>query len=504
MKKHRILSAALAAALAAASIFTTAWAEPATLKEARELLMQSEIEAFESSYDAKLDAQEASMKGSNAKLTLTVEQPAKDLLSMIFPLDLSWLKDITFDAKASIKDHKTVSLAQGLVNDTPVISMNVMMDMESLDYFTAVPTLTDGVLKANYEDVIALSLEQANEDLPFTAEQITSLMKVMFSFIENPPAAADITKIINKYGAILLDMGEDVELTPDTVTVEGISQELLTAEQKITATQAQETVLAVLSALQEDEQLRDLYTSYAEDASSYDTFMESIKELYDNVANEDMTDETMLLVLRCWFDADANLAGLALSQDEDGYITPFVTCLAPSTEDAAALSIVAGEDENFSLVGSGTIADGMLSGSYLASFEGEPVADIAVTDYAVDAYKENAFSGTYNITVAGTEQIPFLSNLGITVDVDTTAEGGNFDLTVNSNGTPLLTLRSEAAISDEPVDYEVPADAPIYDFTKEEDIEAFNSSVDPSPIFTNLMEAGMPEDFLESIFSMFG
>ena len=174
-----------------------------------------------------------------------------------------------------------------------------------------------------------------------------------------------------------------------------------------------------------------------------------------------------------------------------------------AVDNQSALHLEVGESD-FILDGKGEITDGLLSGNYLLCAGDEPIANIEVINYDAAAAEEGSFIGTYRITLASDdEEMAFFSAFGLTVNVNTSnVYGGTIALTLDSNGAPLATVTMTAGYGDGAEVLDIASAEPALDMIDGEAMAEYMSSIDIGAIIQSLLDAGVPEDFINGILGM--
>ena len=79
-------------------------------------------------------------------MKLTVEETGKAVLGAMVGMDFSWLNTVTMDMTEIIKDGKEAINADILLNDAPVGTMNICMDLANMTEYFQIPELSQNYM----------------------------------------------------------------------------------------------------------------------------------------------------------------------------------------------------------------------------------------------------------------------------------------------------------------------------------------------------------------------
>ena len=509
MKNKRFLAISTAVAISISALAAPASAAPAGFQDAAHKGLQESLDQYAEVYDAGVGSYEEAMKGVNATLDVSLEDSGKAFLGLVAPMDLSWLNGATLSMDATIADFSEAAKMDLLINGATILSMLFQMDIDTMDMLVQVPQISPTYLKGNYTQIMETALAEdpaAAEEIPFTPEMYNFMMKSLFSFLQNPLSSEAITGIMDRYASMVLDSFEDLGAEEAVVTAGDITENATMVTGKLTEIAAYNIVTDVLKTAKDDADIKDILLSYGGDNAeeSYAEFVAAIDKLLNDLAEEAPDPESEEYVIcRLYVNDDDEVIGSQSAITSYGEEEVFMSCFVPSADNQSALHLEVGESD-FILDGKGEITDGLLSGNYLLCAGDEPIANIEVINYDAAAAEEGSFIGTYRITLASDdEEMAFFSAFGLTVNVNTSnVYGGTIALTLDSNGAPLATVTMTAGYGDGAEVLDIASAEPALDMIDGEAMAEYMSSIDIGAIIQSLLDAGVPEDFINGILGM--
>lgn len=515
MKKNRFLAICTAVAVSIGAFAGAANAAPATYQEGAGALLQDNLDQYAKMYDKGVAAYPEATKGVNVTLDASLNESGRALAGMFSPVDLSWFQNAGISMDAAIIDFIEAGKINLLINDYTILSMLFQMDVETMNMLVQIPQLSSTYLKGNYNDIMAEAVAEAPTEIPISPEAYQAIMKAAFAFMKDPIPSEVVTDILDRYISKAIDAFEDGGAVEDTVTIEGVSEDATMVTGAINGVEFYALLQDLLKTAKEDTDIKDILIDYGgeEGEKAYAELLNSIDEqlakLDETQTSEDDANE--YLVNRLWINADNKLIGCQVSassnstEAEDEEI--FFTFCAPSSEDASAFYLDI--TDLFTISGSGTTADGLLSGSYGVSMDGEALVNIEVTDYDTLGAEEGNISGNYRISIAdsGNEDMAFFASFGLNVALDySSTEGGSITLSLDSSGSPLATISLSNSMGQnadvEVIDYD--AAEPAVDMNDEAGMGEYAAGIDIMSILQAVTDAGVPDDVISGIFGMLG
>ena len=514
MNKKRIIAVLSAAVLAGTALPVSAWAAD-SYASAEKASIAKKLETFSAAYNRQLEETDKLTNGQTVDFTLALEDGAKSLLSALTSMDFSWLNSISLGGNVVANES---GIGEGLtlkLNDTDIMSLNATVDLDTLDTYISVPELLEGYVKVAGEQILAqadaaedavddTAMEQFSVDVDDLSEYLKSCVNASESF----PDADTLTSIANRYLGLLFDAAAEGESGTEALSVDTVSQDCTTLTGSYTASEAVTALTDILTTARDDEELKSVLDQVASIASdsdfTYENVQSEIDELLEELKEADTSDATGTATSKIWLDSEDNIVGreLTLNSGDDANDTVSFILQRPQSDDKSAfrLYFANGDDENISIVGSGTTTDGLLSGYYELSFDSQAVLGITVTDYDAEAFKNDGeLIGTYAFSLLpgsmDDDTYQSVSMYGLTVTCTETS----ISLAVSMSETPLAALTfsygdGEAAEIADPADM-----SPVYDASNEDDMTTVSSSLTVDTLLENLTNAGMTEDFLNAL-----
>lgn len=512
MKRKKITAILLASLMAASMAPQTAWAAD-SYKETEKAAFAKAIEEMCTEYAADLSQLDTEKVQGNAKITLNLDDGGKAIAGMLSPVDISWLDQASLDTNVVVSDTTLTEFMDVDVNGTKICTVEYYMDTVNSVIYMRIPELNDGYIKMDLLQLTEDAEEEIENDSSFsTSMDISEAMSSYFSTLDNLPAADIVQTILTRYSDIFFDNVADAE-NPGTqdAAAGDVHQELNVLEGHVTQKEAIPMLQQILDAVKEDEELKGLIESWTEVLNdpqyTYDTFLDALTELRDEVdVNIDDTDESGF-ILRAWVDGDGEVVGRQILMDEGNGEENLVSYLATTDGDKRGFTLqLSADSESFALEGSGEMNGDLLSGTYTVLADGETIAQIDVTDYDTKATQEGNWNGTY--TFSG---VPEVAEDGSTYDpfggmqlVFTTAgkdaDNVDWNLALVSSGVSLGSVSLTGNNEGEALETaDIASLTDVYDFSVDDDVENYVSSMDLTTITDSLTSAGMPEGWLDDL-----
>jgi hypothetical protein len=369
----------------------------------------------------------------------------------------------------------------------------ILDHMENQESTADTLTVADVSLECNvYEGVFTQELAQeAVSDVLTTAKEDEQIKELIEKYSELSGTGEDI------YGAF-------------TESIDGLLAELESEDTDVAgeiedgAEDINEAVEEAVQDVSEAVEDADLDTDLEDDLDT-----EEYEEYEESPLNQILDADGSYFSARVWADENGEILGHEISAcDPEGDSLAFLTIRKPVADGKSGLllSFTDGTEE-YTFSGSGETADGGLNGSYALSIDDEEMLNIEVTDYNYDSEADTC-AGTYTVTLApalvGEDVYQTVKDFALVLAMDSTATAGNFGLSLVYGGADLAALTLDVTTADDIVSPGLPTEN-ILDATSDEDMNTYMESVDLETILTNLVNAGVPEDVLNSMLSsLFG
>lgn len=476
-------------------------------------------------WDASVAQQEKAMAGSSAVMKLTLEDAGKSLLSMLAGgMDFSWLNHVSMDMKVAIQEGKEISDLELLLNDSPLCSMKLYMDLAEMTEYYQIPELSESWVKIPLMAAMELSEEegaelfedeaQAQEYQQYMEEYQASMerwFRILSDFTEVLPDTETVTALADRYGNLVIDQMKESSALEETLSVEGISEACTAYESEVTEEDFLAMTTSVLETAKEDQELKGLLEKWAEagDAELYSQFQESVNELLAEASEQEPSEEnSIMFTSKVWTNDKGMIKGREIGISDGTQVVPLLTWKSPSADGTSALLIeLSADDSSLTLTGTGQTAENLLNGEYVFAIDGVKTAVIQAEN--VTANQENlaagAFEGTYTVSFladeASAEPNPLAAfELVVYISSDTASGNSQMDFTLVNSGAPLLSLSLTGGYADTPLEAPDPSllDAAL-DLSQADGEAAYTAGIDAAAIVNNAVAAGVPEELITAL-----
>lgn len=519
MKRKKITAILLASLMGISAVPATTWAAD-SYKETEKAAFAKIIEEFGTDYAKSLSEMDTEEVKGNAEIKVSLEDGGKAILGMLSPVDISWLADASISGNVSMSDKSMTEFMDVNVNGTKICTIEYYFDTENSEIYMRIPELSEGYIKMNMEQMTQEAVEEADQELDSsftTSVDLADSMNSYFSTLENLPEADLVTSILTRYTDIIFDNVADAENPGAQEAVAGdVSQELSVLEGHVTQAEALPMFQQILDTAKSDEELKGIIETWTEAMNdpdyTYETFLEAIEDMEKDLDTEaDETDESGF-ILRAWVDSDGEVVGRQFLLNDDEQEEELFGYLCTADGEKRGFSMQLGsEDEKVAIEGSGELNGDLLSGTYTISSGEADAAIIDVADYDTKAVQDGIWKGTYTISGAPVEdedgnsydpfggmQLIFTADGADEDSIDWNlaiaaggATFGSVSLT-GGNGGEALAAVDVASLTD------------VYDFSNDDEIEAYTVSMNMDAITENLTSAGMPEGWLDDVIAATG
>ena len=519
MKRKKITAILLASLMGISAVPATTWAAD-SYKETEKAAFAKIIEEFGTDYAKSLSEMDTEEVKGNAEIKVSLEDGGKAILGMLSPVDISWLADASISGNVSMSDKSMTEFMDVNVNGTKICTIEYYFDTENSEIYMRIPELSEGYIKMNMEQMTQEAVEEADQELDSsftTSLDLADSMNSYFSTLENLPEADLVTSILTRYTDIIFDNVADAENPGAQEAVAGdVSQELSVLEGHVTQAEALPMFQQILDTAKSDEELKGLIETWTEAMNdpdyTYETFLEAIEDMEKDLDTEaDETDESGF-ILRAWVDSDGEVVGrqFLLNDDEQeeelfGYL-----CTADGDKRGFSMQLGSGDDK-VAIEGSGELKGDLLSGTYTISSGEADAAVIDVTDYDTKAVQDGIWKGTYTISGApvededGNSYDPF-GGMQLIFTADGADEDSiDWNLAIAAGGATLGSVSLTGGNGGETLAaVDVASLTDVYDFSNDDEVEAYTASMNMDAITENLTSAGMPEGWLDDVIAATG
>lgn len=529
-RSRKIMKKLTAAAAASALVLSgTSQVFAASYKETEKAALDKLVAGFSAYWDAVMAQYEKGQEtGFNAKMELTVEETGKAVLGAMVGMDFSWLNTVTMDMTEIIKDGKEAINADILLNDAPVGTMNICMDLANMTEYFQIPELSQNYMAIplipSMEETIAdetgaMSEEDIAAYQAYMEEYQASMetyLKIVSDMTTVLPDTKTLSTLLDRYGNILIENFGDETVTEEALSVEGVSEDCTVYEEILTEQEVLSILREVLTTAKEDQELKGLLDMWSEAGGGEDLYAQLVAGADSALADlpeegsEEINPEAAMFNSKIWTNAEGKIVGREFGfTDETGTESyPLISWKNPSADGNSALYFELWLDtSSITLTGSGQSGDQGLTGEYLLAFDGVKTVGIGVNNLKSDTEAPGYMNGSFNFSLldTGTEEEPNpLAAFGLTANIisDAAAQTSQVDLSLTSSGAPVVTLSVTGGYEVSGESVEMPDQAVLdaaLSVESEEDMTAYAEGLDWTTVLTNLGAAGVPEELINQL-----
>ena len=529
-RSRKIMKKLTAAAAASALVLSgTSQVFAASYKETEKAALDKLVAGFSAYWDAVMAQYEKGQEtGFNAKMKLTVEETGKAVLGAMVGMDFSWLNTVTMDMTEIIKDGKEAINADILLNDAPVGTMNICMDLANMTEYFQIPELSQNYMAIplipSMEETIAdetgaMSEEDIAAYQAYMEEYQASMetyLKIVSDMTTVLPDTKTLSTLLDRYGNILIENFGDETVTEEALSVEGVSEDCTVYEEILTEQEVLSILREVLTTAKEDQELKGLLDMWSETGGGEDLYAQLVagadRALADlpEEGSEEINPEAAMFNSKIWTNAEGKIVGREFGfTDETGTESyPLISWKNPSADGNSALYFELWLDtSSITLTGSGQSGDQGLTGEYVLAFDGVKTVGIGVNNLKSDTEAPGYMNGSFNFSLldTGTEEEPNpLAAFGLTANIisDAAAQTSQVDFSLTSSGAPVVTLSVTGGYEASGESVEMPDQAVLdaaLSVESEEDMTAYAEGLDWTTVLTNLGAAGVPEELINQL-----
>lgn len=529
-RSRKIMKKLTAAAAASALVLSgTSQVFAASYKETEKAALDKLVAGFSAYWDAVMAQYEKGQEtGFNAKMKLTVEETGKAVLGAMVGMDFSWLNTVTMDMTEIIKDGKEAINADILLNDAPVGTMNICMDLANMTEYFQIPELSQNYMAIplipSMEETIAdetgaMSEEDIAAYQAYMEEYQASMetyLKIVSDMTTVLPDTKTLSTLLDRYGNILIENFGDETVTEEALSVEGVSEDCTVYEEILTEQEVLSILREVLTTAKEDQELKGLLDMWSETGGGEDLYAQLVAGADSALADlpeegsEEINPEAALFNSKIWTNAEGKIVGREFGfTDETGTESyPLISWKNPSADGNSALYFELWLDtSSITLTGSGQSGDQGLTGEYVLAFDGVKTVGIGVNNLKSDTEAPGYMNGSFNFSLldTGTEEEPNpLAAFGLTANIisDAAAQTSQVDFSLTSSGAPVVTLSVTGGYEASGESVEMPDQAVLdaaLSVESEEDMTAYAEGLDWTTVLTNLGAAGVPEELINQL-----
>lgn len=499
----KVIAVAAASSLIAAGGSTVMAA--GSYQEAETAAYDKFVSGVASSWEEYLASYQTAQKGSNAKITLNVEDTGRALLgAMTGGMDFSWLQSISLDTNTSLQQGLEALTAAVLLNDSKLCDLNIYMDFAKMAEYIQIPDISEGYLVAPME---SSDVNISDDSMKLYFNLLSDLSSVL-------PDKDTLSTLLERYGQLVISNMEDGASTDETVSVEGISEDCTVYEGQLSEASTVKMLEDIAKTAKDDKEIKSLFDSWTEAGiatdDQYQEFQTAVDDLISDSADEGADDST-LIYSRIWVNNEDKVVGREIGTVDGAETTPVFTWKAPSADGSSALLLeVQADGSSLTLTGSGTSSEGLLTGDYIFAMDGTETMDIHVADLETKPEKTGYYNGKFTLTfpavdTESTDSEDTTTNplAGLAVEVnltsDITTETSQIDLTLTTSGAALATLSISGGYGEGPETKDGDSLTPAYSVDDENDAVEYMKTINWDTLAANATAAGVPEELVSQL-----
>ena len=499
----KVIAVAAASSLIAAGGSTVMAA--GSYQEAETAAYDKFVSGVASSWEEYLASYQTAQKGSNAKITLNVEDTGRALLgAMTGGMDFSWLQSISLDTNTSLQQGLEALTAAVLLNDSKLCDLNIYMDFAKMAEYIQIPDISEGYLVAPME---SSDVNISDDSMKLYFNLLSDLSSVL-------PDKDTLSTLLERYGQLVISNMEDGASTDETVSVEGISEDCTVYEGQLSEASTVKMLKDIAKTAKDDKEIKSLFDSWTEAGiatdDQYQEFQTAVDDLLSDFADEGADDST-LIYSRIWVNNEDKVVGREIGTVDGAETTPVFTWKAPSADGSSALLLeVQADGSSLTLTGSGTSSEGLLTGDYIFAMDGTETMDIHVADLETKPEKTGYYNGKFTLTfpavdTESTDSEDTTTNplAGLAVEVnltsDITTETSQIDLTLTTSGAALATLSISGGYGEGPETKDGDSLTPAYSVDDENDAVEYMKTINWDTLAANATAAGVPEELVSQL-----
>lgn len=405
-------------------------------------------------------------------------------------MELDWLKSVSLSLDTNAKDKVGKVLMSLGMNNTQILSADLIMDMENGALYAAIFPLCEKYLKGSL-----VMDEQSRQILSaLSSEEIKEIL----------PSTETVAALVEKYSKLVYENLKDAEKTTETVTIGDVQQKVTVLQVQLDFDTIKQLVKSILSELEDDETIQKIIEDTAEyleeegyitDADqAYEAFQEAIQEAKSGLSEVKAEDNFDKLRIYLYINDSHKIVGMKWKFDSDA-----VSYITIRNGEKFAFKLDA---EDLKIIGTGTNKDEVINGEYAVEVEGEKFFTIKLQDISC---KDNLLNGKLVLTPTDalmkeldldstSSSIATLLNPELEITFATQTDSAEMQINLVS-GENLLVGLTVTVKTKEASDVTVPAPDKV---TPETEAEQWLNSWDLNRLYEKLIEAGVPEDWAQS------
>ena len=390
-----------------------------------------------------------------------------------------WFKSANLNFDATMNNNDTMDVAAKLgINDSHIISMNVIAALGQNAMFVNVPELSALTLKADL-----------GEYLPITSFNIYS---------DYLPEGKTVEKLVYKFADVVLAELDDITKTDDyTMTVNGVSQDVTKLSINIDSEDVVDISRAVVTTTIEDADIKNIKTNLAEKNhrdAGYATADALVNTIYANLEsaleniNNANTDVEGVLGVNIYTSSDHDITSFELCyNDEDAIVWNYA-------ENADKCAFILSVENNAILQGNGTVTNKVLNANVtIYDTEQHLIGTADIRNLNLASVENGMLNGSVAIKpsenfIADADLAQMLAQCELVLDFkQTSSTDAEVAATINYGGIKAFAIKISCN-EKQPSAISIPENA--LNAADESAMETFRGSMTFDAIIDNISKAG--------------
>ena len=437
---------------------------------------------------------------------------SNELISMLAStadMDFSWLNDISVNL-SQICNNDMISLALALKSKgADVISANGIADLESGDLYFAIPALTSAYLNLNLNDL-----------MENTDSAAISAPALLLSGIDQLNIDTEmVINIVNRYYGMIIDAFENVEYNKKgNITIGDISQKCIVYTAQMSRRDVHDLTVKILEQAKTDKDIKAFVIDCANYSISqgiidmtaeeaYAEVIKSIDEAIDAVQKAIKSEEkpdTPALIWTSYMTKKAEVLATSIEfvEDTNDSYTVFWGKLQDKKNISSEIWLIEENVKTFEINGDLVNDNGLLSGVYEFSAEGEKTVSIELESINKEKLDQGFINGTVIVYPESgiADELPdlgglSLSSISLKLDINHSSDSFKVKASILNNNAPYLSIILENKAGTGTA-INVPENTTT-------DVFSWFLGFDTTSFLDNITSSGIPTEVVEAIVNIF-
>lgn len=413
------------------------------------------------------------------------------------------------EMEIGFKDGNISFYDEIVINDEDICNIEAVYNGDNKRLFARIPELTKTYLQIELEEVVdRIGL---SDDATDSVDQITEATKKAEEIKAAMPSEKDFEKLLK--GILLSSLSdiEGVERGKETLTVNGISQDVITLIVPVDTYNVTVMTKGALNYLLSDESVKNLIYKISEteenaDAEkAYKEFCDEIQRKLGNLQTVNAVHDTPLCNMTYWVGSGDEIIGCMCESERYTY----AYAMTKNKDSFGMEAYYVKDNEDIRIIGEGLIGS-KLNGNFTIGSNGQNLFCVDVKDAKTDDIKDGELSGTYTFSVsedfaasrlgllfASASTVPLdFSKLYLEVSLSGDIDDGELSVKLFNNNI----VSAEYAIEfeeEKQKDIDIPSSKDSITFLDENDLREYVNGMDFGKITKRLKKAGFPEKLIE-------